>query len=184
MVRALFPLVVVVSGLPAAGKSTLSRRLASDLGLPCVSRDDIRRAVFVDHGAPLHFPVEFDVAAAVDRAVGLFVSSVLDANVGVVIDGNFNHRRHAEVVIAAIAHRDVRRAEICLWGDPYVLRARFVERAAPPLTAELEPYFDAVVNRERWTVLAQEPLASIDSTDVRSIDRQYDNILNALRSAR
>jgi predicted kinase len=38
--------LVVVSGLPASGKSSLSDRLGVDLGVPVIHRDRLRRAVF------------------------------------------------------------------------------------------------------------------------------------------
>ena len=37
---------VVVSGLPASGKSTLSRRLATALSLPMLDKDDILEGLF------------------------------------------------------------------------------------------------------------------------------------------
>lgn len=45
--------LVIVSGLPAAGKSTLSARLGRDLGFPVVHRDRLRRFIFDGmHGLP------------------------------------------------------------------------------------------------------------------------------------
>ena len=41
---------VVVSGLPASGKSTLARRLAPSLSLPLLDKDDILEALFASRG--------------------------------------------------------------------------------------------------------------------------------------
>jgi GNAT superfamily N-acetyltransferase len=41
------PLFVVVSGLPASGKSTLGRTLANELALPMIDKDDLLEAAFV-----------------------------------------------------------------------------------------------------------------------------------------
>ena len=38
--------IVVVSGLPASGKTTLARGLAMELGLPLISKDTIKEALF------------------------------------------------------------------------------------------------------------------------------------------
>lgn len=45
--RTAMPVFVVLSGLPASGKSTLGRALAAALGLPFLDKDDFLEALFV-----------------------------------------------------------------------------------------------------------------------------------------
>jgi predicted kinase len=40
------PIIIIVTGRPAAGKSTLAKRLAQELKLPLVSKDEIREELF------------------------------------------------------------------------------------------------------------------------------------------
>src|SRR5438046_2407448 len=40
------PRLIIVTGLPATGKTTLARRLAADLALPLVTKDDIKERLF------------------------------------------------------------------------------------------------------------------------------------------
>ena len=40
------PLVILVNGLPATGKTTLARRLATDLRLPLLAKDAIKETLF------------------------------------------------------------------------------------------------------------------------------------------
>lgn len=44
--RADLPLLLLVTGLPGTGKSTLARRLAPALGLPLIARDDLKESLF------------------------------------------------------------------------------------------------------------------------------------------
>lgn len=44
------PLLLVVSGPPGAGKTTLGRRLAGDLGLPFMNKDGIKEGLFATMG--------------------------------------------------------------------------------------------------------------------------------------
>ena len=40
------PLVLIISGPPCTGKTTLARRLATDLGLPLMCKDTIKEVLF------------------------------------------------------------------------------------------------------------------------------------------
>src|SRR4029453_4876249 len=42
---------VVISGLPGSGKTTLARRLAPNLGLPLIDKDDILDGLFESKGS-------------------------------------------------------------------------------------------------------------------------------------
>ena len=46
------PLLVIVTGPPCTGKTTLARRLAADLGLPLMSKDTIKETLFEVLGVP------------------------------------------------------------------------------------------------------------------------------------
>lgn len=46
------PLVIIITGAPGSGKTTLGRRLAQDLDLPLVSRDDFKEILFDGLGWP------------------------------------------------------------------------------------------------------------------------------------
>ena len=40
------PLLIVVTGAPGSGKSTIAQDLASELGLPLLAKDDVKEALF------------------------------------------------------------------------------------------------------------------------------------------
>ena len=41
---------ILVTGIPAAGKSTMARKLSKELDLPVISKDDIKEIMFDDVG--------------------------------------------------------------------------------------------------------------------------------------
>jgi predicted kinase len=169
--------LVIVSGLPAAGKSTLSERLGRDLGLPVIHRDRLRRYVF--DGFQQIDQVRDLLPAAGDRLVIGAVSMVVEAGGGVVLDGNFNTEQHVTPVRDFIAATGLPVVEICLWGDPDELRRRFIERADPPLTPALEPYVEAVLHRERNAVLTDPGLVRhLDTTDLSVVDAAYADLVD------
>ena len=96
------PVLVVVSGAPGAGKSTLAKQLAERLDIPLLDRDDIKDAMF-------------DVMGWSDRAwsqkVGraswellfLFAERLLAAGSSAILDSNFERSAHPQ--LRAIAER-------------------------------------------------------------------------------
>lgn len=174
--------LVVVSGLPASGKSTLSARLGRDLSVPVVQRDRLRRQVFAElaglPGAPELIP------GATTRMVLAVLDSILDAGGGAILDGNFNTEQHAAPLRDFARTRSFQTIEICLWGDASKLRRRFTERADPPLTADLEPYFEAVLHRPRHPVLMAPALVEhFDTTDFAKLDSDYPALLGRITAA-
>ena len=79
------PLLVIVNGAPASGKTTLARRLANALRLPLLERDGLKE-VLADH---LEVTDLAQSEALTRAAVGVFYSladELLQARVGMVLD--------------------------------------------------------------------------------------------------
>ena len=121
---------------------------------------------------------------ASSRLVTAVLSTIIDAGGGAILDGNFNTVRHMTPVREFVAARNVRTAEVCLWGDHEALRRRFVLRADPPLTDDLRSYFEQVLYRPRVSVLSPPALIEhVDTTDLATLDERYPALLTALRGA-
>jgi predicted kinase len=81
------PLLVVVTGPPAAGKTTIARELASRLCLPLIAKDTIKEALFDELGTgDLEWSARLGGAtygvmlALVEESVATGASLVLEAN--------------------------------------------------------------------------------------------------------
>jgi predicted kinase len=82
------PLVAIVSGAPATGKTTLALRLAPALGLPVIGRDRIKEVLFDSLGVPeLERSDEYGRASF--HLMDATLRWLLDAGVGAVYESNF-----------------------------------------------------------------------------------------------
>src|SRR6266702_875446 len=82
------PLLIIVNGLPGAGKTTLARRLATDVELPAFSRDGIYETLYDalacrDNGLP---PL---LGSATFTLLYNITGSVLAARKSVIVEGFF-----------------------------------------------------------------------------------------------
>jgi predicted kinase len=88
------PLVVLVSGAPASGKSTLARQVAADFALPLLAKDLIKETLFDALGTPDRARSS-ELSLASFRVLYAVLGQLVDASVSVVVDCNF-HRGHSE----------------------------------------------------------------------------------------
>jgi predicted kinase len=121
------PWIIVVSGPPCSGKSTLAARLADDTAWPVVSKDAWKEVLFdllgTGDGAWSRklslaaFRIQFAVA-----------ESRIDAHMSLILEGNFNAAEQAGPV-AALADRGGRLLQVACRASAQELARRRRQRA-------------------------------------------------------
>lgn len=86
------PIVILVSGMPASGKSTLAQQLAAELGVPFFSKDDFKEVLF-DAGGYIEASMDESTSERFGaQAIALLfdiAQRLIEAGVSVVLEANF-----------------------------------------------------------------------------------------------
>lgn len=116
------PLLVLVTGPPAAGKTSIAEALRDRVGLPLIAKDTLKETL----GSELAVTERSESArlgAAVFQLLAAVVHELLRAGVSVIVEGNFNASSALFVQLppAQIVH-------VHVTAEPQVLRSRLLER--------------------------------------------------------
>jgi len=120
--RPIPPVLVVLVGLPGAGKSTLARALAPILPAAVVESDFVRRQLFE---SPAHSDLENRV---VHRAAQAVMERLLRQSISVVSDATNLIESHREMLYRLAAKCDARPLVVRLVAPETVVRQRLEQR--------------------------------------------------------
>lgn len=122
------PMLIVVSGAPGSGKTTLARRIADDLALTLISKDAIKEALADAAGLPQTVEESSRLGDAAYAAVFALARSTLEAGRIAVLDSNFRRGRSERELVAVAAGRPVR--VIHCEADPATIKRRYIDRSS------------------------------------------------------
>jgi predicted kinase len=186
-------LLVLINGHPGTGKTTLGKRLAKDLALPFLSKDDLKERLFDTLGVGDQAWSRKLGHASVELLF-LVVERQLEAGASLVMEMPFIPEFHTSRFLDLAERCDFEPLQICCTCDEQVLYERFRRRAE---TGERHPGhvdqpttfadFKSQMQRERHLDIGGL-LIHVDTTDFEKVDypdllatvaRQY----NALQSS-
>jgi predicted kinase len=103
------PRLVIVTGAPGTGKTLLATRLSGELALPLLTKDAIKEAMMEALPVPDR-DASRQVGSAAFRVLFALSQSLLDAGVGIVLEGPFAHPQ-----------ADAELRELCRYAQPVLI---------------------------------------------------------------
>jgi predicted kinase len=174
------PPLVIVSGAPASGKTTLAIRLSLDLRLPLISKDSLKEALADALGPPPDAPASIRLGTGAYAVLYLVARQLLLATQGVIVESNFR-RGLSERELDPLLPLGNPRLVHCS-TDHEVLMARYAdrvvggERHAAHLDADREAVLRDDLAAGRFDPLALPiPALVVDTTD--GLRPAYEDVL-------
>lgn len=120
------PLLVIVSGAPGAGKTTLGLAVSARLGLPFLAKDDLKEAIGDELGAPSDVPESQRLGLAAYRILYDVTARILEAGGGAVIESNFRRGQSEPELRVIVELADARLVHCTAAAE--TIRARYAAR--------------------------------------------------------
>lgn len=181
--------VILVTGIPAAGKSVLAEKLSAELGLPWFSKDRIKEKLFDTIGfTSREEKVKLSIAAT--SILYDLAEQMMRRCKPFILENNFEASCRQQLTELPTRY-GYRTLTLRLTGDYAQIYERFVWRdrsgerhpghvtnssysmesgAVPSPTITLEQYIAGILNREMDSFSIGGPVITVDTTDFSQVD--------------
>lgn len=186
------PNLIIVTGLPASGKSTVAAYLAKRLGIQHISKDGYKELLFDELGIKDRLWSQ-QLGKASIALLFQQTEAALRLGYSVVIESNFNSSLDTKPLRALIRATRARSVQILCHAQGRVLVRRFSKRARTerhPGHADAEHlhvYRDTLLQGKAQPLTLSTPLIELDTTNwkqvhLRTLFQQVHSLLDDVRN--
>ncbi|MDE5589066.1 MAG: ATP-binding protein [Acetatifactor sp.] len=181
--------VILVTGIPASGKSMLAEKLSTDLGIPWFSKDRIKEELYDTIGFASR-EEKIRLGAASTEVLYYLAEQMMQCGKSFILENNFEAASRPGLV-RLLERYGYRTLTLRLTGDYARIYERFVQRENSPLrhpghvtnsqysreegavpspTVTLEQYIAAIRAREMDSFCVSGQVITVDTTDFSRVD--------------
>lgn len=121
---------ILISGIPAAGKSTIARRISERLNLPVLSKDDIKEILFDQIGFESRAE-KVKLGTAGMEIMYYAAAQLMKSGIPFILENNFENASK-EGLARLLRQYDYSALTVTLTGDYEAIYHRFLERNISP----------------------------------------------------
>lgn len=122
------PLIILILGIPGAGKTTLGKKIAHELHVPFISKDDIKVMLFDTYGWKDR-EASKQAGKASYRIMDYFTEEQIKHGNSLILESTFNPTYDDARFQAWQKEYGVRYIQLYCYADADVMRQRFAQRA-------------------------------------------------------
>jgi predicted kinase len=125
------PVLIIVTGLPCTGKTTLARSLAAHLDLPLLDKDTVKEGLFDLFGSR-SLSQSRALSALTYQVMLRLLEEFLDAGDSLVVEGNFTRPEHSLMFVDLKKAHPFEPRQVLCFARGEVLVERFKQRSRHP----------------------------------------------------
>ena len=145
--------LIIITGLPGSGKTSIARVLQHTLTLPLISKDSIKEVLFDELGYSGR-DWSKKIGQATFALMDVQIKELLSRHVSIIVEANFKPDFDSEKFQSWIDTYNCSAIQIVCKADNEVLFDRFRQRA---LAGERHPGHDDVNQLEKWRAYFSDP---------------------------
>lgn len=178
-------IMVVITGAPATGKTTLSNQLANKFNLPKINKDEIKERLFENLQVEnKEWSIQLGIASF--ELTYLFVEKLAQTGKMFIVEGNFDNKYASRIFDAIRIKYNYKVIQLYCHVSENILYDRFIERNLsgnrhPGHIRKLngfEDFKNKIVNKDFKLDIEESINIDIDTTNFNNID--YDEVFNVI----